>query len=136
MSSNLLLCSTCAHAEALMRRSRHSVTRDHLYFGSGKWHPLPSRKDKTILIVVSFSFLGISARSSLLDCCVLFPLRARPGTEAPLPQHRAPSSFFGSGEMAPSPQRKKIHFDCCFFLLVFPWLRRGAEKGTARHHVV
>jgi hypothetical protein len=32
--------------------------------------------------------------------------------------------------MAPSPQQRKIHFDCCFFLLVFPWLRRGAEKGA------
>jgi len=30
----------------------------------------------------------------------------------------------------PLPNERKIHFDCCFFLLVFPWLRRGAEKGA------
>jgi hypothetical protein len=30
----------------------------------------------------------------------------------------------------PPPKERKNHFDCCLFLLVFPWLRQGAEKGV------
>jgi len=44
MSSSLLLCFTDARAEALMRRPRHSIARDHLSLALEKWRPLPNER--------------------------------------------------------------------------------------------
>jgi hypothetical protein len=85
-----------------MRRPRHSVTHHHLSLALR--NGALSRVGKKNYFDYFFSFLGISARSSLLDCCVLFPLHVRQGTEA---QHRAPSSFFGSEKWHPLPSTKE-----------------------------
>ncbi len=49
--------------------------------------------------------------------------------EAPSPQHRAPSFFFGSGEMAPSPQRKK---NLCWLLFISSCLSLAAARRRKR----
>ncbi len=106
------------------------------FFGSEKWCSLPNER-KIHFDCCFFLFLGISALSSLLDCCVLFPPRARWGTEAPSPQH-PPSSFFGSGEMAPTPQLKKNPFWLLFLssCLSLAAVRLQKRRRAASHCVI
>ena len=52
--------------------------------------------------------------------------------EAPLPQHHAPSSFFDTGEMAPSPQRKKNKTILIFVSFVLSFLGCGEGPKKAR----
>jgi hypothetical protein len=51
----IVVFSHCARAEAVRRRPRHSVARHHLSLALRNG-ALPQKKEKTILIVVSFLF--------------------------------------------------------------------------------
>jgi hypothetical protein len=69
---------------------------------------------------------------------VVFSHRARAEAVRRRPRHSIARHHLSLAleKWRPLPNERKIYVDCCLFLLVFPWLRRGAEKGAVRHHVV
>jgi len=135
MSSGLLLCFTHARAEALMRRPRHSVARHHLSLALRNG-ALPQRKEKTILIVVSFLFPWY-IRTQLSFGLLCFPIaRAEAVRKRPRYSIARHHLSLALEKWCPLPNKRKIYVDCSLFLLVFPWLRQGAEKGAVPHRVV
>ena len=136
MSSSLLLCFTRARAEALMRHPRHSIARDHLSLA------LRNGALSQVGKINPFSLLSLSL-SLVYPHAALFLIVVSCSHCARDEALRRPCHSIARHHLSlalekwrPLPNERKIYVDCCLFLLVFPWLRQGAEKGAAPHRVV
>ena len=82
------------------------------------------------MIVVSFLFPWY-IRTQLSFGLLCFPI-ARAEAVRRRPRHSIAHHHLSLAleKWRPLPNERKIYVDCCLFLLVFPWLRQGAEKGV------
>ena len=127
-------CSHCARDEAL-RRPCHNIALHHLSLALEKWRPPP--KERKNHFDCCFFSLSLVYPHAALFWIVVFSHHARAEAVRRRPRHSMALHHLSLAleKWRPLPNVRKIYVGC-LFLLVFPWLRQGAEKGAAPHRVV